>query len=75
MLLKALISPQNTTKIIAACAVFLWAGALFAQEAVIRKNLTERLPNLPKIDEVTKSPIPGIFELRLGGLQVFEAFV
>ena len=24
-----------------------------AQEALIRKNLAERLPNLPKIDEVT----------------------
>ncbi len=71
MLFKALTSPQNTTKIVAACTLFLWAGALFAQEAVIRKNLTERLPNLPKIDEVTKSPIPGIFELRLGGTDIF----
>jgi thiol:disulfide interchange protein DsbC len=37
-----------------------------AQEAVIRKNIAERLPDFPKIDEITKSPIPGIYELRIG---------
>ena len=37
-----------------------------AQEAVIRKNIAERLPEFPKIDEVTKTPIPGVYELRLG---------
>ena len=35
---------------IAACTLC----TAFAQDAVIRKNLAERLPNLPKIDEVTK---------------------
>jgi len=37
-----------------------------ADEAAIRKNLAERLPSLPKIDEVSKTPIPGLYELRLG---------
>ena len=37
----------------------------FAQEAAIRKNLAERYPNLPKIDEISKTPIPGIYEIRL----------
>ena len=40
--------------------------AAFAQEALIRKNIAERLPDFPKIDEVTKTPIPGIYELRIG---------
>jgi thiol:disulfide interchange protein DsbC len=40
--------------------------AAFAQEAVIRKNIAERLPDFPKIDEVSKTPIPGIFEIRVG---------
>ena len=40
--------------------------AVQAQEATIRKNLGERLPQLGKIDEVSKSPIPGLFELRIG---------
>ncbi len=38
----------------------------FADEAEIRKNLPARLPNFPKIDEVTKTPIAGIWELRVG---------
>jgi thiol:disulfide interchange protein DsbC len=41
-------------------------AAAQAQEAVIRKNLAERLPNLPKIDEVSKTPIPGLYEVRIG---------
>lgn len=46
------------------------AGAAFAQEAVIRKALAERLPNLPKIDEVTRSPVPGLWEVRYGGSEI-----
>jgi len=42
----------------------------FANEAAIRKNLAERLPQLPKIDEVTRSPVPGLFEVRFGGSQI-----
>lgn len=43
----------------------LGTGAI-AQEAVIRKNIAERMPNFPKIDEVTKLPIPGLYEVRIG---------
>ena len=43
------------------------AAPAAAQEAVIRKNLAERLPaDFPKIDEVTKTPIPGLWEVRIG---------
>ena len=45
--------------------LLLYATA-FAQEALIRKNLAERLTDLPKIDEVSKSPIPGLYEVRIG---------
>ena len=51
---------------LAAACLLLATGAARADEASIRKNLAERLPNLPKIDEVSKSPIPGIFEVRIG---------
>ncbi|MGZ5269861.1 MAG: DsbC family protein [Ramlibacter sp.] len=37
-----------------------------AQEAAIRKNLTARVPQMGAIDEVTKTPMPGIFEVRVG---------
>ena len=47
-------------------AVLALAGAsTFAQEAVIRKNLGSRLPEFQKIDEVTKTEMPGIFEVRV----------
>lgn len=46
-------------------------GTALAQEAVIRKNLAERLPNLPKIDEVSKTPMNGLYELRLNDSEIF----
>jgi thiol:disulfide interchange protein DsbC len=42
------------------------APSAFADEAAIRKNLSERVPNFPKIDEVTKTAIPGLYEIRIG---------
>ena len=42
-----------------------------AQEATIRKNLGERLPQLQKIDEISKSPMPGLFEVRVNGTEIF----
>ncbi|MEO7400910.1 MAG: DsbC family protein [Polaromonas sp.] len=40
-------------------------GTAFAQEAQIRKNLAERLPALTKIDEVSKTPMNGLYEIRV----------
>jgi thiol:disulfide interchange protein DsbC len=42
-----------------------------AQEATIRKNLGERIPQLKKIDEITKSPIPGLYEIRVNDTEIF----
>jgi thiol:disulfide interchange protein DsbC len=44
----------------------LLAAPVLAQEAAIRKNIAERLPDFPKIDEITKTPIPGLYEFRIG---------
>lgn len=50
----------------------LFAGSLFAlpgaqaQEATIRKNLAERIPQIGQIDEVSKTPMNGLFEVRVG---------
>jgi thiol:disulfide interchange protein DsbC len=41
-----------------------------AQEAALRKNLAERLPNLPKIDEITRSAMPGVMEVRINGFDI-----
>ena len=42
-----------------------------ADEASIRKNIAERIPQLKQIDEVSKSPVPGIYELRVNGTEIF----
>lgn len=47
-------------------ALLLSPLGAWADEATIRKNLAERLPNFPVIDEVSKTPIPGLFEVRIG---------
>ena len=51
-------------------ALVLSAGAL-AQEATIRKNLAERIPQLQKIDEVSKSAMPGLYEIRVNGTEIY----
>ncbi|WP_295956670.1 DsbC family protein [Rhodoferax sp.] len=38
-----------------------------ADEASLRKNLAERIPQMPKIEEVNKSAMPGLFELTISG--------
>ncbi len=48
------------------CMALLALGSASAQEATIRKNLSERLPNIPKIDEVSKTPMNGLYEVRMG---------
>lgn len=51
-------------------ALALLCGAALAQEAAIRKTLPERLPQLPKIDEVNRTAIPGLWEVRYGGTEI-----
>ena len=43
----------------------------FAQEAAIRKNLPTRLPQLRSIDEVRASGMPGLFEVRVNGTEIY----
>jgi len=56
-------SSRAASALVLALAV---APLAFADEAAIRKNIGERVPNFPKIDEVTKTAIPGVYELRVG---------
>lgn len=35
-------------------------------ESTLRKVLPERLPRLGRIDEISRTPIPGLFEVRIG---------
>jgi len=45
----------------------LAAATVWAQDnAALRKNLETRLPQLGKIDEVSKTPVNGLLEVRVG---------
>ena len=54
-----------------ACTVALACGLAVAQEAQIRKNIAERLPQLKGLEEVSKTAVPGIYELRMNGSEIF----
>jgi thiol:disulfide interchange protein DsbC len=45
---------------------FSLLSTLQAQEAAIQKAIAERFPDWPKIDEITKTPMAGIYEVRIG---------
>ena len=57
---------NRTARAATALVLALAIAPAFADEAAIRKNIGERVPNVPKIDDVTKTAIPGIYELRIG---------
>lgn len=40
-------------------------------EAAIRQNLSARLPNLPAIEEIRATPMPGLFEVRINQSDIF----
>jgi thiol:disulfide interchange protein DsbC len=64
---------KPTTTSLLACTVLLATSTFtsaFAQDAVIRKNLAERIPQIGKIDEISKTPVPGIYEIRVNGTDV-----
>ena len=70
-------SPSRCLSVFAAtCAtvcVLLASAPAVAQEAAIRKALTERLPQLPKIDEISRTPVAGLWEVRYGGNEIMYA--
>ena len=51
----------------------LCVTSAFAQgeEAQIRKTLKERMPQVAPIDEVRRTPMPGVFELRVDGTEIY----
>ena len=55
---------------LALAALTLSLGCL-AQEAVIRKNIAQRYPELKAIDEVNKAALPGLYEIRINGTEIY----
>ena len=52
-------------------AFFTWSGMAGAQEAAIRKTLKERIPELPKIVSISKTPINGLYEVLLEDNEIY----
>lgn len=55
----------------AVLAALVLGTAAQAQEMQIRKNLPKLLPEFPAIEEVRTTPIPGIYELRVDGSDLY----
>ena len=62
--------PRTLQTLLLALLTTLSFGAL-AQEATIRKNIATRLPQLKAIDEVRKTDVPGMYELRVNGTDIY----
>lgn len=61
----------STSLLAAALALCTLGSSLHAQEAAIRSNLGKRVPLFKNIDEVRKTSIPGIFEIRVNGSEIY----
>jgi thiol:disulfide interchange protein DsbC len=59
----------TSTRLLQLCAWAFFAMGLqasaSAQEAAIRKTLSERIPQIGKIDEVRSTAMPGLYEVRV----------
>jgi thiol:disulfide interchange protein DsbC len=61
---------MNRSKLMAGVLLALVSAATLAQplpqEAAIRKGLAANMDSLPKIDEISRTPVAGLFEVRIG---------
>ena len=64
---------QKTIKCLLLALLTALSLSALAQEAAIRKNIAARLPQLKSIDEVRASPMPGLFEVRVNGTEIYYA--
>ena len=64
---------MKSIRLLAAALACAAAFAATAGEAEIRKNLSARFPQFAKIDEVRKTPIPGLYEVRVNNADIFYA--
>jgi thiol:disulfide interchange protein DsbC len=52
--------------VLASVLTCAFMASSLADEATIRRNLPARLPDLPAIDSVARTPMPGLWEVRMG---------
>lgn len=58
-------------RIVLAAAALGASLAAFAGEAEIRKNLAAQIPQFAKIDEISKAPMPGLYEVRINSTEIY----
>jgi thiol:disulfide interchange protein DsbC len=63
--------PMTFFKTLIVSTLALLSLSATAQEAAIRKNLAERVPQLQKIDEISKTPLANLYEVRVNGTEIF----
>lgn len=64
-------SRLRSTLLALVCLCTTWGALAQGQEVLIRKNLQERIPQFPKIDEITKAAMPGLYEIRVDGTDIY----
>jgi len=67
---------KNIFLVIHVCLVLMATGlasntSAQGHEATIRKNLSERIPQIPRIEEITRSPMAGLYEIRLSTNEIY----
>ena len=62
-----MITLRSALRTFTAAALACACLSAWSDDAAIRKAWSERYPNLKPIDEIAKTPIPGLFELRASG--------
>ncbi len=60
-----------TTRLCLTIATLALGVSALAQEAVIRKNLAQHFPELKAIDQVSKAPVNGLYEVRVNGSEIY----
>lgn len=65
--------PHLFQRLVAAATLGLLLSTAWAQgqEATIRKNISERIPQIPKIEEISRTPMAGLFEVRLSTNEIY----
>ena len=56
-----------------ATCLLLGSAAVWPQDANLKKTLADRLPSLPKIEEISKTPMPGVLKFVCRATKFFTA--
>jgi len=56
---------------LATMAAFCLVNTVMAQEADIRQSIAANMPNVKQVDEITKTAMDGLYEVRANGSDIF----